>query len=117
MRAKWKGKFLLEEIVLFDNKEYYAELDIYNSNLVILNEFSTHSFYVYKGNKFDQVLCNSLYVGFTLSAFVFTKKIANLHLDNRLQRKKRLQKLQMQKKSKEKKKSGKILGKAKKKNG
>jgi len=38
-------------------------------------------------------------VRYTFSAFVFTKKIAKLHENNRLQRKRRLQKLQLQKKS------------------
>jgi hypothetical protein len=89
---------------MFDNKEFYAEYDIYNSNLHIPYDAKGGAFNVYKGNKFEMVLCNSMNAGFTLSAFVFSKKIAKLHENNRLQRKKRVQKLQMQKKSKDKKK-------------
>jgi len=88
---------------MFDNKEFYAQYDIFNSNLPIPYDITLAAFNVYKGNKFEMVLSNSLKVGFTLSAFVYTKKFAKLHENNRLSRKKRVQKLQMQKKSKERK--------------
>lgn len=103
MRSKWKGKYLTCDFEMFDNKEFYAEYDVFNANLIIPQNVSNSAFNIYKGNKFEMILVNSLNEGFTLSAFVFTKKIAKLHENNRLQRKKRVQKLQMQKKSKERK--------------
>lgn len=112
MRSKWKGKYLTCDFEMFDNKDFYAEYDVFNANLVIPEGISNKAFNVYKGNKFEMVLINSLNVGFTLSAFVHTKKLAKLHENNRLQRKKRVQKLQLQKKSKERK--GKVKTKSKK---
>lgn len=103
MRSKWKGKFITVDFEMFDNKEFYAEYDIFNSNLIMPLNNKSFAFNVYRGNKFEMILNNYLNAGFTLAGLVLTKKIANLHENNRLQRKRRVQKLQMQKKSKERK--------------
>lgn len=103
MRSKWKGKYITCDFEMFDNKEFYAEYDIFKSNLVLPYSNKSYAFNVYRGNKFEMVLSNYLNSGFTLAGLVLTKKIASLHENNRLQRKKRVQKLQLQKKSKERK--------------
>jgi len=73
VRSSWKGKFLTHDFDLFDNIEFYAEYDIFNSNLIIplklvINEFS--AFKVYKGNKFEMVISSKNNMGFTLIGLV-----------------------------------------------
>jgi len=102
---------------MFDNKEFYKEYDIFNSNLVILKSDNIRMFNIYKGNKYELILTTSLSAGFTLSAFVFTKKLAKIHENNKLARKKKFKKLQMQRKSKARKGVKNVIKKQPKKRG
>jgi len=77
--------------------------------LIIAREYVGYSFIVHKGNVTEEFVCFFNQIGFSFSAFVFTKKYFRIHENNRVLRKRQLRKVQLRNKSKMRK-----LGKGKK---
>jgi len=83
---------------LFD-QSIYAQFRILNLNIVVLKDYVDVGITCNRGNKNEEFICLPIFEGFKVSSFIFFKKIAFLHDNNRILRKRRLKRLQMRQKS------------------
>jgi len=97
MRSLWKGKFITIDFVLGHNKDFKSEYNIYKANVFCMPLLKA-GYFIYRGNRFEFLESDLLMIGFKLVSFLLTKKIGNLHVNNKVFRKQRARKLEMQKK-------------------
>jgi len=98
MRSLWKGKFITIDYELCQNIEFNNEY-LYKAKGLMFKDINELGYFIYRGNRFDYIECDSLKVGFKLTSFIFfSKKLTNIHANNKITRKQRAKKLEMQKK-------------------
>lgn len=67
-RSKWKN------IVIYKRQNLsFKKFKIFNSNFLIVKEFVGFIFYVYRGNKFKEILINQEMIGRKLCDFLDTR--------------------------------------------
>jgi len=95
LRASWKGNFFHPKFNKFEKIDHIG-----NRQIRVAEKNVGKNLLVYKGTTYEEFTCDEARGGMMCSAFVHTRKYKNIHLNNRLQRKSALRKMQLKNKSK-----------------